>query len=229
MQPYFFPYIGYFQLISAVDKHVVYDDGKYIKRGWINSNRILLDGRSRTFSVPLVHASNHRMIKDTTIHSGSYEAFKVKFSAQMRQAYVKAPQFGPVNELVQQVLKSESESISRLALNSLKSVCRYLGIRTPFVDSSAVYEDNHLPAQSRLLDICAKEGANVYINPPGGVEFYRKDVFAKNGIELLFLKPKELSYKQYDNEFVPWLSIIDVLMFNPLEAVRAMLGEFELT
>jgi hypothetical protein len=228
MQPYFFPYIGYFQLIHAADKFVTYDDGKFRKYGWINRNRILVCGRDHLFTVPLVHPSYHTMIKDINVHRKAYQVFKVKFSKQIRQAYAKAPLLGAVHELVQQVLDSESESMSRLAVNSLKSVCRYLDIETPFVDSSVVYENNHLAAQSRVLDICGKEGANVYINPLGGTEFYQKDVFAGSGIELLFLKPKPISYRQYDNEFLPWLSIIDVLMFNPVEAVRAMLGEYEL-
>lgn len=227
MQPYFFPYIGYFQLISAVDKFVVYDDVSYIRQGWINRNRILLGGKDHMVSVPLVDASSYRMIKDTFIHKERYGAFKEKFSKTLHQAYGKAPFFGDICELVQRVLDSESESISRLAVTSLRVVCGHLGLQTAIVDTSVAYQNGHLHAQERVLDICRKEGASVYVNPPGGTELYQKDAFAGNGIELLFLKPKPISYRQFDNEFVPWLSIIDVLMFNSVESVRAMLHEYE--
>lgn len=228
MQPYFFPYIGYFQLIGLVDKFVAYDDVSYIRQGWINRNRILLNGKDHVVSVPLVDASSYRMIKDTLIHKDKYGAFKEKFSKTLLQSYGKAPFNGVVRELVQRVLDSEGVSIGRLAINSLKAVCGYLGLQSAIVDTSAVYQNDHLHAQDRVLDICRKEGASVYVNPPGGAALYQKNVFAENGIELMFLKPKPISYRQYDNEFVPWLSIIDVLMFNPVEKVRAMLSEIEL-
>jgi len=228
MQPYFFPYIGYFQLINAVDKFVVYDDVSYIRQGWINRNRILLSGKDHMFSVPVADASSYRMIKDTLIHKERLGAFKKKLGKTLLQAYGKAPFYGVTYELVQRVLDSEAVSISRLAVNSLKAVCGYLGLQTAIVDSSVVYQNDHLRAQDRVLDICRKEGAGVYVNAQGGTELYQKDVFADNGIELRFLKPKPISYRQFDNEFVPWLSIIDVLMFNPVEQVRAMLTECEM-
>lgn len=228
MQPYFFPYIGYFQLISAVDKFVAYDDVSYIRQGWINRNRILLGGKDHMVSVPLADASSYRTIRDTLIHKERYGAFKKRLSKTLLQAYGKAPFHEDVRELVQRVLDSEDVSVSRLAVNSLKSVCSYLSLQTSIVDTSLVYQNDHLHAQDRVLDICRKEGASGYVNPPGGTELYQKDIFAESGVELLFLKPKPLCYRQYDNEFVPWLSIIDVLMFNPAGAVRAMLGEYEL-
>ncbi|HTW93002.1 MAG TPA: WbqC family protein [bacterium] len=228
MQPYLFPYIGYFQLINAVDKFVVCDDVSFIKQGWINRNRILFRGRDYMFSVPLADASSHRKIKDTIIHHEQHVAFKENLPKTLHQAYGKAPFNGVVRELVLRVLDSEGVSISRLAVNSLKSVCSYLGLQTPFVDTSAVYQNDHLRAQDRVLDICRREGASAYVNAPGGTKLYQKDVFANRGIELLFLQPKPISYRQYDNEFVPWLSIIDVLMFNSVEKVKLMLREYDL-
>ncbi len=228
-QPYFFPYIGYFQLIDSVNKFVVGDDVSFIRHGWINRNRVLLDGRIHQFSVPLVEASSHRMIKDTFIHREKYGVFKVKFSKTIRHAYSKAPYFRVVDGLVQHVLNSECESIGRLAVNSLKSVCSYLGIDTQFVPSSAVYKNAHLQVQSRVLDICRREGADTYINLPGGIELYQERAFAASGIDLLFIRPNPKRYGQApgDSRFVPWLSIIDVLMFNSREAVRSMLDQTE--
>lgn len=228
MQPYLFPYIGYFQLINAVDKFVVCDDVSFIKQGWINRNRILFRGRDHMFSVPLVDVSSHRKIKDTIIHQEQSVVFKENLPKTLLQAYARAPFKGVVLELVQRALDSEGVSISRLAVNSLKSVCSYLGLQTSFVDTSAVYQNDHLHGQDRVLDICRKEGASVYVNASGGTKLYQKDVFADRGIELLFLRPKPISYRQYDNEFVPWLSIIDVLMFNSVEEVRLMLHEYDL-
>ena len=227
MQPYFFPYIGYFQLINAVDKFVIYDDVAFIKQGWINRNRILINGVDYMFSVPLKDVSSYRLINDTLIHKELFNRFKAKFSKQLEQAYSKLPFFDTVYDLIQQVLNRENKSIGQLAVNSLKSVCHCLSIDTVLIDTSVVYQNNNLQAQSRVLDICKKEDANVYINLSGGVELYQNSVFANNGIELLFIKPKPISYKQLNNEFVPWLSIIDVLMFNSAEEVKAMLNKWE--
>lgn len=228
MQPYFFPYIGYFQLIRAVDKFVIYDDGKFRKYGWINRNRILLDGRDYMFTIPLAHSSPNTLIKDTYIHQNLYKFFKTKFMKQLKQSYGKAPFFNAVYELVKQVLESEDTLISLLAFNSIKSVCQYINLNTPFVDSSTIYQNSHLPAQERIIDICKKEGADTYINLPGGMELYDKKVFAEYGVNLFFIKSKPIIYQQTGNEFVPWLSIIDVLMFNSVNEVREMLDNYEL-
>ena len=229
MQPYFFPYIGYFQLINAVDKFVIYGDGKFRKRGWINRNRILINGKAYLFSVPLSNASCNRPIRDTPLHELSFEAFKARFLRQLRHAYANAPQSKAVMDLVERVLCGGCRTICDLATASVKSMCQYVGIGTALAESTPNDGSGYAPAQDRIIDICRREGAAVYVNLPSGTEFYDKSVFADMDVELLFLKPKLIRYSQFHHEFVPWLSIIDVLMFNPVEVVRAMLDDYELS
>ncbi|HEY6976875.1 MAG TPA: WbqC family protein, partial [Chitinophagaceae bacterium] len=164
MQPYFFPYIGYFQLINSVDRFVIYDDVNFIKQGWINRNKILLNNKEYTFTVQLKDASSFRLIKDTQIHEEFYQRWKIKFMKSIEVNYKSAPFFKPVNRILQNVLDSESKYISKLATNSLKAVSNYIGIKTFFIDTSSFYENSHLSGQERILDICKKEQASHYIN-----------------------------------------------------------------
>ena len=228
MQPYFFPYIGYFQLINSVDRFVIYDDVNFIKQGWINRNKLLVSGKEYLFSIKLQDASSFRLIKDTEIHDNFYERWKTKFIKSIEINYKSAQYFRSVSNMVEDVLNSESRYISKLATNSLKAVCNYLEIKTSFIDTSSNYQNNHLSGQDRILDICKKEEASHYINSKGGIELYSKNDFREQGTILHFLSPKPTEYRQFKNNFVPWLSIIDVLMFNSPPQVREMLDKYEL-
>ncbi|RYU97432.1 WbqC family protein [Emticicia agri] len=226
MQPYIFPYIGYFQLISAVDKFIVYDDVAYINKGWINRNNILINGKASMFTLPLISASQNRLIRE--IEVDNLEAWSKKFFKTIEQSYKKAPFYQETLAILKQVFQSNPANIAELCTTSLKATCQYVGIYTEIVDSSVVYNNQHLKAQERILDICLQEKTDHYINPIGGMAIYDKQLFADNKILLNFIKSKPIQYKQFSHEFVPWLSMIDLLMFCPVEAIHAYLKEFEL-
>lgn len=228
MQPYLFPYIGYFQMINAVDVFVFYDDVNFIKQGWINRNRILLNGKDFMFTVPLEKANSFSTIKDTLINEKFYESWKKKFELTVEQNYKKAPHFLKVNQLLKDVLDQKHASISKLAINSISTISNYLGIQTKFVTASESYTNKDLERQERLVAICKTENANHYINAVGGQELYTKQSFLENDIQLSFIKTLPITYKQFNEDFIPWLSIIDVLMFNSVEEVNEMLDKYEL-
>lgn len=220
MQPYLFPYVGYFQLIAAVDRFVVLDDVRFIRRGWIHRNRILLGGREWRFTVPVEGASQNRDIRDVTVVPQA--AWLAKLLRTLEHAYRKAPEFERVWPCVRGVLSSGERSISRLAVLGLVRVCEVLAIGTELVESSSVYGNGQLRGEERILDICARERASHYVNLPGGAELYSEEAFAARGIALEFLRPEPGGYRQLGGPFVPWLSIIDVLMFNSGDEARRL-------
>ena len=230
MQPYFFPYIGYFQLVHAVDRFVVYDDVAFIKQGWINRNRMLINGQPSFFSVPIRHASSFTRICDTHIDDDRQHARWVeKLLKSFDNAYRRAPEFPRVFPMIERVLAGQPSKIGDLALESVKAVARFLSIDTAFVDSSSTYGNADLKAEERVLAICVAERATEYVNVPGGRELYSRERFEAHGIRLHFIEPRPVEYKQFGAPFVPWLSIIDVLMFNPADAVRGFLDACDLT
>ena len=226
MQPYIFPYIGYFQLINAVDKFVIYDDVNFINKGWINRNRILNNGKDSLFSIPLKEASQNKLINEIEVNWDS--AWKSKFLKTLEQCYKKAPFYQEILTIIEETLQVDNEPISKVIENNLRLICHYLDIKTEIVSSSAIYQNSHLKAQERILDICLQEKATQYINPIGGLELYDKDFFEVKNIKMNFIQSNPIEYKQYKNEFVPWLSMIDVLMFNSKEQIKEFLNSYEL-
>ncbi|HEV7347257.1 WbqC family protein [Telluribacter sp.] len=226
MQPYFLPYIGYFQLMKAVDKFVVYDDVNFINRGWINRNNMLVGGQAYLFSIPLKDASQNKLIREVSLAGDTQ--WRKKLLKTIQQSYLKAPCFAGVFPVVEGILNYETESISELAVQSLVQVNGYLEIDTQIVPTSAVYNNSDLKAQDRILDICKQEKATRYINPVGGMELYNKGRFEQEGMELYFMKSSPVHYPQFKNAFVPWLSILDVLMFNDKSTINELLTAYEL-
>lgn len=226
MQPYIFPYIGYFQLIKAVDKFVIYDDVNFINRGWINRNRILVNGKDSLFTIPLKEASQNKLINEIEVNWD--DAWKSKWLKTLEQSYKKAPYFQQVRPIIEQTLGQEKTIFSEIIVENLKLINAYLGITTEIIPSSAIYQNIELKAQTRILDICLQEKANHYINPIGGIELYQKEVFEEKGMQLNFIKSKPVQYPQLKNDFVPWLSILDVLMFNSVEQIQTFLDSYEL-
>ena len=229
MQPYLFPYIGYFQLLDAVDRFVVYDDVAFIKQGWINRNRMLVNGSASYFTVPVRHASSFTLIRDTLVDDGAAnERWTVKMLRSFGDAYRRAPEFPRVFPMLEAVLTRPVRSIADLAVASLKAVCGFLDIRADWVDTSARYGNAHLTGAARVIDICKVEGATEYVNVPGGRALYSPEAFEAQGVRLRFIEPRLPEYRQFRHPFVPALSIIDVLMFNSRETVRAYLAAYEL-
>ncbi|TNE47791.1 MAG: hypothetical protein EP344_19415 [Bacteroidetes bacterium] len=226
MQPYFFPYIGYFQLIHAVDKFVVFDDVNFIKKGWINRNRILVQQQPAMFTIPVKNVSQHRTIRDTALADDP--KWKVKFLRTLEMAYKKAPCFGTIFPMLENLLAGQYTSIAELNLAGIRLVCSYLHIDTALIDSSSRYNNAQLKAQHRILDICRQEGAGTYVNAIGGQELYDLHYFAQHQVQLFFLSPEVTSYTQGGTEFHPYLSMLDTLMHLEAPAIRQKLGEFQL-
>lgn len=222
MQPYFFPYIGYFQLVNVVDKFVFYDDVNYIKSGWVNRNRLFLSGAVRYITVPLSDASSFEKINRTRVRSA--DDWSEKILSVIHQSYSKAPHYRAVINLVSQVLNSHDGYISTLAKNSIISVANYLEMENDFCGSSTVYENHELRSVDRVLDICKKEKATEYWNLPGGKDLYSPETFKNEGVELRFVDVALTPYQQTAPEFQPGLSILDALMFNDREAVKKMIS-----
>jgi hypothetical protein len=226
MQPYVFPYLGYYQLIGAVNKFVVFDDVNFINRGWINRNNILVNGGQFLFTIPLCEASQNKLIKDITIDAN--RIWRNKLLRTIELSYRKATYFGNVYPIISDVINSEVTRISDLASLSLASVAKYLGLSTEFVDSSARYNNTHLKGPGRIIDICKKEQTENYINLMGGAKIYSKELFKSEGIEINFINTKSYTYRQFNDEFVANLSIIDVLMFNSREEILGLLRNYDL-
>lgn len=227
MQPYFFPYIGYFQLIHAVDKFVIYDDVHFIKQGWIHRNRLLVNGAPCFLTLALNGASSFRRINEIEVEGGQ-GVWRKKALKTLECAYRKAPHFFQVFPLVESVLTAPHTFVSQIAVESIAVTLEYLNIKTAIVESSTCYDNAHLKGQARVIDICRAESASEYINLSGGKALYSRDVFLNHGIRLTFIRSDPIRYPQFDNTFVPQLSIIDVMMFNPKEKVREFLTRFTL-
>lgn len=218
MQPYLFPYIGYFQLIDAVDTFVFYDDVSFIKNGWINRNRILINGHSKYFTIPCKNISSHTDIID--IQHGLNGILKKKLLKKIEYSYRKAPHFGDVYEITEQVLNRKTRYISDLAIASVKCAADYLGIKVNFIRSSNHFDNRHLNAADRLVDICRQQQVNTYINAANGKKLYDKRYFKRKGIDIQFIEHEIIEYKQFNQDFIPGLSIIDVMMFNTPEIIK---------
>lgn len=221
MQPYLFPYIGYFQLIAAVDLFVVYDNIKYTKKGWINRNRFLRDGKDVLFSVPLRKDSDFLDVRERQI---APDFSRAKFLSPLREAYRRAPHFDEAFALVEKIVSNPESNLFEFIRTSIEEVCGYLGIGTALRVSSTVPIDHGLQGKEKVMALCRAVGADAYVNPIGGVELYSKEEFAANGIALHFLRPRPFEYPQLGAPFVPSLSIVDVMMFNPRERIRECLA-----
>ena len=226
MQPYFFPYIGYFQLIAAVDQFIVYDNIKYTKKGWINRNRILQNGRDEMFSLPLKSASDYLNVCERELAA---DFNRTKLLNQIKSAYQRAPYFVQTFPLVEQIVRYEDTNLFRFLHHSIARTCEHLGIATEIRISSGIAIDHDLKNQDKVLALCEAVGASTYVNAVGGMELYSKKMFREKGIELKFIQSKRFEYAQFGDAFVPWLSIIDVMMFNSKEETLASItGNFNL-
>ncbi len=226
MQPYFLPYIGYWQLFAAVDKFIVLDDVAFIPRGWIHRNRILVNGAPYLFTLPVSGSSQNRLVCE--IERADTENWRHKFLSTLRQNYGQAPHFKMTMALLEPIFVNSERNLSRFVVDSLRTVAGYLGITTELVVASSNYDKHRLNGQERIIDICKQEGASCYLNPPGGILLYERDRFAKDGIDLKFVRSSETSYPQQSKGFEPWLSIIDVLMNVGRDKTRVMLNDFSL-
>lgn len=223
MQPYFFPYLGYWQLLANVDKYVVYDDVTYIKGGWINRNNFLINGQKNLLTMRLEKASSYTLIKDIAIKDDF-----VKFLKTIEMGYKKAPFFEDIFRLLKDICQCPDKKLGQFLFNSHIKICEYLGIDTELILSSSFEKHTELKGKDKVISICKQLGADEYINAIGGQELYDKKEFAENGIRLNFIQANLREYRQLKNEFVAGLSIIDIMMFNSKEEINEMLNDFKL-
>jgi hypothetical protein len=229
MQPYFFPYVGYFSLINQSDQFILFDTPQYIRHGWIDRNRILKpNGEPLYIKVPLIKHN-----RDTTINNliiNNTENWTEKIFAQLVPYKKKAPNYWKVISLLKDIFKDKTQSMVELNYNSLKKTCEYLEISTPITIWSEmnVKIDKVNAPDEWALNICKALDADVYYNPTGGISFFNKDKYKNAGIKLEFLEVMPTSYQQLSNTFIPFLSIIDVLMFNSISEVNNMLDNYKL-
>lgn len=225
MQPYFLPYIGYWQLLASVDRFVLYDNVKYTKKGWINRNRFLRSGAEAVFTLPLKRGSDFLNIADRVL-ADDFDPDTIL--NPLRETYRKAPFFEQAFSVVEKMVAASPRNLFEYLYKSIEGIATYLDIQTSLLVSSTIHIDQQLKADRKVLAICDALRATRYINSVGGRQLYSVAAFAEHGVELKFLQPRVITYRQFGEPFVPSLSIVDVMMFNSKEAVRAMLGEYDL-
>ncbi|MCX3071631.1 WbqC family protein [Providencia stuartii] len=222
MQPYLFPYIGYYQLAYHSDMFIFYDDVNYIKGGYINRNNILTKNGKQLFTVPINHASSFKKINELEFSSNVKKTL-----ATIQQAYSKAPNFNNVYPIIENILISNNRNVAKMASNSIIDIFKYLDIPFMYEYSSNIDYNHELDAKNKLYNFCKLYGANKYTNTPGGKALYNKDEFKDKGIELSFIETNNISYKQFNNDnFEKNLSIIDLLMNLKKENIIELLGDY---
>ena len=227
MQPYIFPYLGYFQLIKSVDKFIFYDDVNFIKKGWINRNKILINGKESIITFPLIKASQNKLINEIDLFLNNKD--KKKIIAKLEMAYKKAPYFDSTINLVKEIINADLSNIAKYSANSITKISDFLEIDVSF-DFSSIQspESKGMDKADRLIFISKTLGAEQYINSIGGQELYDKNYFSNYHIDLRFIKTLDFKYQQFNHPFIPALSIIDVLMFNSKGDIGKMLNQYEL-
>ena len=228
MQPYLFPYLGYFQLLNAADTFIFADDVNYIKRGFINRNKILFQEEEQYFTVPCIKVSQNKFINEIKV-AVETKGYPENILLTIKQAYKKAPFLTDVFPMIESIFLSGNDSIATLAASSVESVSKYLEINVDFKYTSVSF--SHTKGQERsmrLINITKELGSDSYINPKGGDVLYDKENFMSHGVTLEFLSPQIRPYNQFNDDFVPNLSIIDVLMFNSPEQAKILLEQYEL-
>jgi hypothetical protein len=249
MQPYFLPYIGYFQLIHAVDKYVFFGYLNFGKNEWSHRNRYIIKNVGPAFfTLRLLSRSQYKRFNEIYLDPSLYWRNKLIKSIVLN--YSKSPYFEETIDLIHSIIFSDIEILDQFNANSIISICKHLDINTKIQQYPLAYleiekkltetcnnlKSNSMPINKqtldkktkRVLEICKYEKADVYINPIGGKNLYNKQVFAEYGIDLFFIKTQSIEYKQQWNKFEPNLSIIDVLMNCGKENTKAFLKEYDL-
>ena len=226
MQPYFLPYIGYWQLINCVDKFVIYDNVEYTKKGWINRNRLLLNSQPSTFTIPLKKDSDYLSISDRSI---AQDFNRKSFLSKVRNSYSKSPNCNHIIPLVEKIINFKSNNLFIFILESINQICNYIDIDfSKIIISSEIPINHDLKAEEKIITICKELNCIEYINPIGGEKLYSKSRFKKEGIKLQFLESNKIIYKQFGCDFIPSLSILDHLMFNDIQKIQNQINNYNL-
>lgn len=227
MQPYFFPYIGYWQLMHAVDTFVLFDNIQFSKSGWFHRNNILLNGKKTLFTIPLKKDSDLLNVVERYLADDSERQLK-KILAQITNSYRKAPYFSMCFPIIKDIFLNKDKNLFDYIYYSIINICQYLEIETNIIISSSINIDHNLKSKDKVIAINKELNSNKYINPIGGKELYSQDDFERENIELMFLSSGVPKYKQFDNDYIAYLSIIDIMMFCSIDEIKTMLDKFEL-
>ncbi|MDY0029179.1 MAG: WbqC family protein [Pseudobdellovibrionaceae bacterium] len=226
MQPYFLPYLGYWQLIKSVDTFVLYDTVQYTKKGWMTRNRYLLNGKDEMFSLSVKRASSELDVVDRELAD---DFDRGKLLRILGGAYSKAPYFKQNFPLIEEIVQCPWNNLFSYIEHSIYKVCEALEITTPIVKSSDLKQCSRtLKGPDRVMDICLELGADEYINPIGGLDLYKRDLFLQGGINLKFLRSSPMTYLCFGQRCIPHMSIVDLMMFNSLDRIAAELNRFSL-
>ena len=221
MQPYFMPYIGYFQLMAVVDKYVIFDDVNYIKRGWSSRNNIIVNGQKHLFNIAVKGGSQNSLYMQVSV----IDDF-IKLRKTLEMSYKKAPFFDDVMALTESVFTFEDRRFNHFMKHSYEVILNYLGINTELLLSSDLSNNKVFKGKDKIIDICKLLGASEYYNAIGGKDLYDRLEFSNQGIKLGFINSILVPYPQLAKEFIPGLSIIDVLMMNSKESVLKLIDSF---
>lgn len=226
MQPYLFPYVGYFQLLECSDIFVIHDDVQYIKGGWINRNRILVNNAQSWLTLPIKSASFSLLINQRIYAVTQSERNKIL--QRIESNYRKAPHFLDIFPFIVEMINYNLINVSEFNTYLIRSLADLLKIKCQIILSSELNKDNSLNGQERVIEINHCLGSTHYVNPIGGTALYREQDFVECGLELSFLQPGNIQYSQFKEPFLPFLSIIDVLMFNGGIGTSKLLTKYDL-
>lgn len=228
MQPYLLPYLGYFHLMSAVDRFIIHDDVQYIKGGWINRNRFLRDGEPVIFTLPVRQGGHNRLISESHYADQLPEALS-RILRQFDAAYRGSDHYRAVVTFLRGVAPLGERSVVTFNAFMLRVLAKTFGLRASFSLSSELGIDPRSRGQDRVIEICRRVGADCYLNPLGGRDLYDREAFARAGLHLGFIESTFLQYPQASNSFVPALSIVDVLFGVGLEGMGPHLASYRTT
>lgn len=226
MQPYFFPYLGYWQLLQSVDTFVVFDDVNFIQRGWIHRNRILVNNKPAYITIPIANKSQNKKICELSIVDDT--SWQRKLTGALQSNYRKAPFFDSTYSHVGACIEKASDNLADFLFFHLGYLAKALGISTKIIRSSELDYNRDGNGAEKILDICQVLGATSYINAPGGRALYSDDFFCSKGISLYFIEPHLKSYPQFNGTFESGLSIVDAMMFNNKEALASHVNSYAL-
>lgn len=227
MQPYFFPYIGYYQMAAAVDRFLFYDDVNFIKGGYIARNKLLINGTDWLFSVPLAGASSNQLIQDVRLDMDKWPSWKEKFLRTVDQNYRKAANYLAGRSLLAEVMELTNDRVAGLAERSVQLVLERLGRSVRFERTSEMALRHDLKFEERLLYICQREHITHYIQSEGGTSLYKGATWRAQGLSLQFIRPTGMKYPRH-GAWVPGLSMLDALLHVPFKDLDPLLDQYEL-
>lgn len=228
MQPYFLPYIGYFQLIEMVDEFVIYDNIEFSKASWIRRNRMLQNGKDVFFTLPIKKDSDFLDV-DQRYLVDNFEMEAGKLLRRIESNYSKAPYYEEFYPVLKKIIFCEERNLFDYILNSVIGIKEYLDIQTPIKILSKLGKDIHqLKAQDKVIGACKALRATHYINSSGGTHLYNSKSFQDENIELLYYRANHIEYSQFNHKFIPSLSVLDIGMFNDVTKIREYLNDYQI-